>query len=205
MRVVLTRSEERGAEFASALREAGHEVACAPLTRIEDGEPFPDPAGFDGVLFASVAAVERAPAEAEWPRVGAVGPVTAAALEARGIRVEVVGAAGGEELARLWGPAPGDRLLLPQAAEAHAALDAGLRAAGAEVTRVAVYRTVVDPGADRVPFEAADVICFFAPSQVDAFSRLGIATNARLWGHGPTTSAALEGLEGHVDALEDLL
>ncbi|MGQ0612519.1 MAG: uroporphyrinogen-III synthase, partial [Planctomycetaceae bacterium] len=90
MRVVLTRPAGRGEEFARRLRAAGHEVAHVPLTRIEPDAPFPDPAPFDGVLFTSVAAVELAPRAAHWPRVGAVGPATAAALRARGLGVHVV-------------------------------------------------------------------------------------------------------------------
>ena len=83
MKIVLTRPAARGAKLAERLRNAGHEVACIPLTECRDAEPFPDPAPFDGVLFTSANAVARAPFNALWPRVGAVGQVTAAALHER--------------------------------------------------------------------------------------------------------------------------
>lgn len=204
MRIVLTRERERGDALAEELRAKGHEVSCVPLTRAEDGDPFPDPSLFDGVLFTSVNAAMRAPLYARWPRVGAVGQATAGVLSARGIHVDVVGPGGGKDLAVEWsasGPAvPGQRLLLPQAAEAHPDLVEALLAAGARVTVVAVYRTVPLAGVDRAPFERADLVCFFAPSQVRAFRALSVTTRARFWGHGPTTRAAMAGMPA-VDAL----
>ncbi len=194
MRIVLTRDPERAGALAERLRAAGHEVSCVPLTAVEDGAPFPDPSGYDGVLFTSVNAVARAPAKARWPRVGAVGEATAAALRARGIDVDVVGALGGKELAEAWGPARGQRLLLPQAEDAHRDLADALRAAGAQVAAVPVYRTVPLRDVDVRPLEGADLVCFFAPSQVRAFRALGVRTRARFLGHGPTTEAAMEGL-----------
>lgn len=194
MRIVLTRDAERGDALAERLRAGRHEVACVPLTRVEDGAPFPDPSPFDGVLFTSANAVARAPAKARWPRVGAVGEATAGALRARGIAVDVVGAGGGKELAHAWGGAAGQRLLLPQAEEAHGDLADALRAAGAELTVAAVYRTVPHEGADRGAFERADLVCFFAPSQVRAYRALAVLTGARFWGVGPTTRAAMRGL-----------
>jgi uroporphyrinogen-III synthase len=169
-------------------------VACVPLTAVEDLDPFPDPSGFDGVLFTSINAALRAPAGARWPRVGAVGEKTAAALAARGIRVDVVGAGGGKELSVTWGHAQGQRLLLPQAADAHPDLADALRAAGAFVTIARVYRTVPLEGVDPAPFERADLICFFAPSQVRAFRALSVTTAAKFWGVGATTRAAMAGL-----------
>lgn len=191
MRIVLTRPVARGAILAERLRRAGHEVSCVPLTKFEDAEPFPDPAPFDGVLFTSVNAVARAPFNAAWPRVGAVGPATAAALHERDIRIDVVGSGGGRELAEAWGPALGQRLLLPQAAGAHPALAEALCDQGAEVVCVRVYRTMPIAGVDPAPFENADLVCFFAPSHVRAFLNLRVETSARFWGHGPTTKAAL--------------
>jgi uroporphyrinogen III methyltransferase/synthase len=194
VRVVFTRPAARGAPLAARLRAAGHEVAHVPLTAIEDAEPFPDPAPFDGVLFTSVNAVRRAPSRAVWPRTGAVGPATAAALAEHGVRVDVVGSGGGRALAEAWGPATGRRLLLPQAVGAHPALAEALRAQGADVSCVPVYRSVPLGKVDREPLAGADLICFFAPSQVRAFRDLNVETRARFWGHGPTTREAMAGL-----------
>ena len=203
MRIVLARAAGRDGAFARRLERAGHAIAFVPLTATEPLEPFPDPAGWDGVLFTSVNAVALAPVGAAWPRVAAVGPATAEALEKRGVDVAVVGTGGGRELAEAWGSAAGQRLLLPRAREAHPALAEALRAAGAAVTCVAVYRTVVLTGVDPAPFAGADVICFFAPSQVRAFLDLGVETDAKFWAHGPTTRQAL--LDRNLDALDDVL
>jgi uroporphyrinogen-III synthase len=191
MRIVVTRLEGRGVEFIGRLESLGHVVCRAALTRVVDAEPFPDPALFDGVLFTSVSAVERSPSGAQWPRVGAVGRATAAALKARGIDVAVVGGGGGADLARAWGEARGQKLLLPLAADAHPALGAALEESGAEVVRAVVYRTLPLPSIDETQFRGADVICFFAPSAVQAYVDLNIATNAQMWAHGPTTADAL--------------
>jgi uroporphyrinogen-III synthase len=201
VRVVVTKLGGRGGELARRLEAQGHEVLHVPLTEVVDGDPFPDPSGFDGVLFTSASAAARAPRGARWPRVGAVGEATARALEARGIRVAVVGTGGGAELARAWGEARGRRLLLPQAREAHPALAAALRAAGAEVTCAAVYETRALRGVDPAPFESADAVCFFAPSAVRAYRALRVVARPRLWALGPTTRAALEGLPRVVDDL----
>ncbi|MDH3591500.1 MAG: uroporphyrinogen-III synthase [Planctomycetota bacterium] len=207
MKVVVTRAAERSVQLAASLRAAGHEAQFVPLTAIEPAAPFPDPKGFDGVLFTSASAVARASTDSAWPRVGAVGLATAAALRQRGIRVDVVGSGGGAELAAAWGSAAGQRLLLPQAEEAHPALAAALRAADAEVVTVGVYRSVCIPDVDIAPFREADVICFFAPSHVAAFRALRVRTEARFWGVGPTTRAAMDGmppLQGHLDGLENV-
>ena len=188
MRIALTRPRGRNAEFAQRLRAAGHEVVEGPLTGIRSADPFPDPSGFDGVLFTSVSAVERAPESSAWPRVGAVGEKTARALQERGIPVDVIGEGGGAELARAWGDATGQRLLLPQAREAHPALAEGLR--GAVVTCVAVYETVACEDVDREALESAELVCFFAPSAVRAYVALGLRST-QYWGHGPTTRAAM--------------
>ncbi len=191
MRIVVTRIEGRGVDFIERLESLGHQVRRVALTRAVDAEPFPDPALFDGVLFTSVSAVERAPSGARWPRVGAVGRATAAALEARGVDVAVVGEGGGAELARGWGEARGQKLLLPQAVDAHPALGAALERSGAEVVRAIVYRTLPLSFVDETELRGADLICFFAPSGVNAYVDLNIATNARMWAHGPTTADAL--------------
>jgi len=192
MRIVWTRPQDRGLEARRALEEAGHEVVCVPLTRTVDGDPFPsDPHAFDGALFTSVAAVERIPEGLAWPRVAAVGPATARALEARGIAVNVLGDGGGTELAIAWGYAQGQRLLLPQAYEAHPDLERTLTEAGAELTIVAVYKTLPIANVDPEPFRTADRIEFFAPSAVRAYADLNVETDASFGGIGLTTRAAM--------------
>ncbi|MEE8107384.1 MAG: uroporphyrinogen-III synthase [Planctomycetota bacterium] len=192
LRIVLTRPAGRNAKQRADLEQAGHTVSEVPLTRIEAVAAFPDPSEFDGVLFTSVSAVERAPEGCSWPRVGAVGPATADALRVRGIELQVIGAGGGAELAKAWGGCSGQRLLWPRAEAAHLDLGHALVAAGADVVHAAVYRTVALPNVDRNAFVDADVICFHAPSAVEAYCALGVETNARFWARGLTTAAALE-------------
>jgi len=195
MRIVLTRPRGRGEAWREQLAAAGHTVALVPLTEIRDGEPFPDPSGYDAVLFTSVAAVERAPEGARWSQVGAVGPATAAALEERGIGVDAVGTGGGAELASAWtrfaGNLMGHRILLPQARRAHATLEVALRGMGAEVDCAAVYETLPAPRVDRGALEDAEVIAFFAPSAVRIYRELHVKTGARFWGIGNTTREEL--------------
>jgi hypothetical protein len=62
------------------------------------------------------------------------------------------------------------------------------------VTVAKVYKTVPRRDVERAPFERADLVCFFAPSQVRAFRALSVATRARFWGVGRTTRAAMAGL-----------
>ncbi|MFI5402033.1 MAG: uroporphyrinogen-III synthase, partial [Planctomycetota bacterium] len=81
-----------------------------------------------------------------------------------------------------------------QAADAHPDLAEALRAAGARVTIAKVYRSVPLKQVDPAPLERADLVCFFAPSQVQAFRALSVTTAARFWGHGPTTRAAMVGM-----------
>ena len=202
MLVVLTRPTHRAMALTAKLRKAGHAVRCVPLTGIVDLEPFPDPKDHEGVLFTSVSAVERAPFDVSWPRVGAVGPVTLAALDMRGIRVDVLGTGGGAELAEAWGDCVGQRLLLPQAEGAHPALAEALLAKGAILTCARVYRTVRLDDVDTAAFEGADVIYFFAPSQVEAFLELDVDTSAKYCAHGQTTLEAMSGLEPVIDTDE---
>ena len=192
LRIVLTRPAGRNAQQRADLERRGHTVREVPLTRIEPVAAFPKPSGFDGVLFTSVSAVERAPDGVTWPRVGAVGEATADALRERGIEVHVVGTGGGAELAKAWGSCSGQRLLWPRAVAAHEDLERALAGAGANVVRVAVYRTVALPDVDRRAFTEADVICFHAPSAVEAFRALRVKTAAQFWARGPTTTAAVE-------------
>ena len=201
MRIVITRPAARGAGFS----RPDDTCVFVPLARTEPGpDPFPDPSGFDGVLFTSASAAELAPQNASWPKVGAVGPATKKALQARDIAVHVVGTGGGAQLAEAWGTARGQRLLLPQAAKAHPALAESLRESGAEVVVAKVYRTVTLPDPDVEELRRADLICFYAPSAVRAFVALGVETRATFWGHGETTRSAMTALQPQVNSLDEL-
>ncbi|MDO9408008.1 uroporphyrinogen-III C-methyltransferase [Patulibacter sp.] len=178
--------------------------------------------------------------------IAAVGPGTARALKAHGIVADVVPETyTGEALAALIGgsPAPSGqspvtgasvdpvgarvdgrpgrrprRALLVRAATAGDALPDGLRAAGIEVTDLAVYETVAEPlsasaldalrGVDYVTFTSASTAGFLAQAgdvtdedAVGPHGRLPVGPRTRAVSIGPVTTAALAEL-GAVPAVE---
>ena len=226
-RVVVTRARAQASDFAARLAELGADVVQLPTIRVadpEDPEPLRRAAreagGYRWIVFTSANGVERfwaalsregrdarslAPA-----RVCAIGPATAAELERRGVRAdlvpdEFVAEAALEALAST-GDLAGARILLPRAAEARAVLPEGLRARGAVVDDVMAYRTVQDgSGADAVRrrLEAGeiDVVTFTASSTVRSFASL-VGTNvgrAKVASIGPVTSGTLRELGMPVD------
>src|SRR5207248_557945 len=80
-----------------------------------------------------------------WPRVAAVGPATAEALEARGVLVTCrpeIATAGDLAGAMECRDVAGKRVLIPAGDISRPELADGLRAAGAMVDKVIAYRTV---------------------------------------------------------------
>ncbi|HUP21159.1 MAG TPA: uroporphyrinogen-III synthase [Gemmatimonadota bacterium] len=133
-------------------------------------------------------------------RWAAVGPKTAAALEARGVAVEHVPDAGlGAAIPDGMGPLEGARVLLARAAGAGADLPRILRARGARVDDVTAYETSEGPERWRAPLASAldaglDAAIFTSGSTVRGFVRLagsaGALGEARVVCMGPTTTAA---------------
>lgn len=163
-RIVVTRAREQAGQFRRLLEEAGGEVLEIPAIRIEppqSWEPLDRAIArleeFRWIIFTSVNGVDgfrkRACLTDEQAvlrvlnarRVAAIGPATAAALEEWGVSPEVVPdeyRAEGlvERLRALVGP--GDRVLLPRAAETRDLLVKELERLGAAVSEVPVYRTL---------------------------------------------------------------
>ena len=211
MSLLTTRPEGERDPLVALLRERGHRVHAVPTVAIEP-LPFmpPDLVGFDWVVVTSAAGVrsllDRVPPVAG-PRWAAVGPRTAAELAARGITVaavpeERVGAAvAGAMAAR--GPLRGRRVLLARADAADEELQAALRAAGASVEELDVYRTVVGPEEMRPALAEAladrelAAVVFASGSAVHGLLRLGGDEVRRLPAIciGPVTSA-VAGEEG---------
>ncbi len=112
------------------------------------------------------------------PRWAAVGPATAAVLEAEGVRVERVPRAGnGVAIAGLLGELAGVRVLLPRARIAGRDLPTALAARGAVVDDVPAYDTVIGPESSRIPLaraldEGLDAAIFTSGSTVEGFFRL---------------------------------
>jgi uroporphyrinogen III methyltransferase/synthase len=105
------------------------------------------------------------------PSVGAVGPATAKAALAGGLRVNYVAKKhDGESLAReLAGSIKGRTVLLPRGDHSDNRMPAALRKAGAQVTEVIVYRTLVPETLesvvlDRVKRAEVDAVVFASPS-----------------------------------------
>jgi len=232
-RVVITRSAEKAEALLRLLEGLGAEGHPCPVTRIcgpaEEEAARLDAAvarlrqgEYDWLLLSSANAVTRliATVRAAGPagellarvRIACVGSATAAALRAHGLEARVVpqesDAAG---LGRAVVAAAGDRVrsarvLLPGAAGGRGEAADALRAAGAEVDVVILYRScTADPGDPAVANglslmrnRAADVVAFYAPSQVRATCELlgddapGLIGACRVVAAiGQTTKAAL--------------
>ncbi len=194
-RVVVTRSEAQQADLAERLLELGAEVLPLPTIAFEPGDGPAMQAAvaalhtYDLVVFTSVNGVDhfldalyaagRDPRAFGGARIAVIGPATARRLRARGLVADVVPAefvAEGLLDALDVDGLRGKRVLLPRAEVAREVLPDTLRAAGAEVDVVPVYRTVgpaVDPAVRaRGGAGDADLITFTASSTVTHFCRL---------------------------------
>jgi uroporphyrinogen III methyltransferase/synthase len=227
--VLVPRTRHQAGELSARLRALGAEPVEAPtiaieptrepdrlracLTELEDG-------GYEWMVFTSANGVE-----AVWGAladlgadarlfakalIAAVGPGTAEALAAHGLRADLVpqrsttrGLA--DALLARSGPA---RALLPRADIATPALTEALRAAGWDAVEVEAYRTVE---ADDLPSEIRrrieggeiDVLAFASSSTVRNFvALLGHLPEEgmRVASIGPVTSAACRDLGLRVDA-----
>lgn len=172
---LVTRTAEQAGQLSAMLEDAGAVALEFPVIRIappESWAPLDDALSriesFDWVVFTSANGIamlqERLEAmEADirtlkGPRVAVVGPGTATAARAAGLRVslcpeEYVAESLAEAL--IHEGVGGKRVLLLQAAQARATLPEKLAAAGADVVRVPVYQTL--PASPREP-EALDIL-----------------------------------------------
>jgi uroporphyrinogen III methyltransferase/synthase len=219
--VAVTRAREQASRLAGRLRSLGARVLEAPTIQIadpEDAGPLKEAAagvgGFDWLVLASPNACHRffqALGEAGGDarrlagvRVAVAGRATAQALEARGIRADVVPHPAGAKglLAALEGQLEaGSRVLVPRSAIGREELLEGLRAAGAEVEAVDAYRTVraeVAPEIRRA-FEAGEVdaVAFASASSVENFHAelAGVGAGGyKVAVIGPTTASRAEEL-----------
>jgi uroporphyrinogen III methyltransferase / synthase len=231
-RIVITRPRAQAAAFSAELERLGAEVLQAPTIRIE---PFPDRGPlhaaareveeFDWVVFTSVNGVShfwsalreigRDSQALRGVSVCAIGPATGAALEAEGVRPNLIPprfvAESVMDALSAEAELLGLRILLPRAEIARPVLPDRLRAAGAEVVEVAAYRTVPDVSETatlraRLREDAVDVITFTSSSTVHNLVDL-VGTDvgrALMASIGPITSAAARrrGLAVHIEAAE---
>lgn len=208
-RVVVTRRADQAVAFCTALKSLGAEpllvpaIECTALESAALAAVRHALATYDWVLLTSTNAVRffLADLSAPLPPLAAVGPKTAAAIQALGHAVSAQpDRATGIELARALGRLDGKRVLLPRSRRGRPEIVAALREAGAQVEDLPVYDTV-----DARPTPAmlaqlragVDVVTFTSPSTVQSFLR---HVDHRLWHAavvaciGPTTAAAAEDL-----------
>ena len=228
-RVLITRPAHQSGDLATRLWEAGAEPIVAPTIAI--GPPEDLAAARDAVArvrdHAWTVFTSRNGVDAFFDRLGelgrdvrafgdvriaAIGPKTAEALAARGIRVDLVPsvfvneAVAAELLART---APGDRVLVYRAQEARDVLPETLRAHGRIVADVAAYATrfVDDPEleakarhADVVTFTSSSTVHGFVHNVPDAAAVLAAKTVAAI---GPITAQTARDAGIRVDVVAD--
>ena len=161
---VVTRARAQASSLTKRLEEEGAKVMEVPAIRITEPEDYApldkaidNLAQYKWVLFTSANGVdlffERLASHGKDARafasckIGAIGSATADTLDAYGIKADLVPATyKAEDLTEALLPRlhKGDKVLLARAAKARNVLPDALKAAGADVDVVAVYRTVAD-------------------------------------------------------------
>jgi len=226
-RIVVTRAREQAGDLARRIEQAGGEAILCPTIRIQPVDK-PDLSGlerpYDWVVFTSVngvycllAALRGAGKDVRalgQARIAAIGPETARAVEAAGVRVDFVPSEYVAERVAAEFPEPvsGRRVLLPRAREAREVLPSLWRGQGAVVDVVPVYETVTDEtgvASLRARIEAGEVdaLTFTASSTVRNYARLlhGIDLNGtRIACIGPVTAATATELGLHVDIVAEV-
>ncbi len=221
--VVITRTRVQASQLRAALSNLGARVVEVPVLDIRfPAVALPEApqagARWEWVVFASqngvaglTRAVREAGHDARWfagAKLAAVGPATAAALEATGLRADFVPAtADAEHLAAELPLAAGERVLLVCGSLSDDGLEAALAARGAAVDRLPVYETAPAPldearlaalcGADAVTFASASAARFLAA----ALGERSLPAATKLCAIGPHAANATREAFGHVDAI----
>ena len=184
-RVIVTRAAEEAGELEALLRERHAVPVRFPCIAFEDG---PDLAqivqkvreGPDLIVLSSPHAARRFLELVGPTRIpfAAVGQATAALLPGE-VVVPRTGAGAEALLAELAPRVRGKRILLPRAGRGTTALLDGLRAAGALVEALTLYRTVIPPTADPALLDGAHALSFASGSAVRGFVALAGAAAAQ--------------------------
>lgn len=196
-RIVITRARAQGEDFAREIEQLGAEVVEFPTIEIVPAQSYErlDAAiqrlnAYHWIIFTSVNGVEHFWArfrklgvdsrEFSGVRIAAIGPKTAEALAAYGLKTDLVPREyRAEAILRELKPEEirGKRILLPRAAEARDILPVTLRQWGGEVDEMAAYRTVAAKG-DGTDLRAElldrkiDMVTFTSSSTVNHFVTL---------------------------------
>jgi uroporphyrinogen III methyltransferase/synthase len=226
-RIVVTRARAQASSLSVRLRELGAEVIEMPAIRIEPLDPEPlhraldALSDYDWVVLTSQNAVElvwramrrRGLDARSLGRVhlAAIGRATAEALLEHGLAADVVPeqfvAESLVEALRRRDDVAGQRVLLARAADARDVLPDGLRALGARVDEIPIYRTVLDgDGAARVAARLSageiDLVTLTSSSTAQFFVEAVGAEAARaapVASIGPVTSRTARSLGLRVD------
>jgi uroporphyrinogen III methyltransferase / synthase len=225
-RVLVTRPRDQAAELIDRLTALGAESIEAPMIRMAppmDPDPLlraaAAPEEFDWIIFTSANAVdafmtalldgERDVRALKGPRICTSGTATADKLAAYGIKVDLIphefrGDAVVSALLAL-GPMKDARVLLPRADIGREVIAEGLREAGAIVTEVIAYRTILedaqregDPDIYGMLLDGKiDVATFTSPSAIRNFAKIhgaeqvaDLLKNAVVATIGPVTADA---------------
>ncbi|HYT67932.1 MAG TPA: uroporphyrinogen-III C-methyltransferase [Vicinamibacterales bacterium] len=165
-RIVVTRSREQAGELVDMLEERGAEAIQAPTIRIAPAEDVAaldraceDAGAYNWIIFTSANAVEHFMQrllavsdvrELKGVRLCAIGPSTAQRLARYGMRVDLTPEEARSEAVieaiKATGTLKDTRFLLPRADIAREVLADQLRDAGADVSEVVAYRTLLAGG-----------------------------------------------------------
>ena len=188
VRVVVTRPEAQAGELVARLGALGHDVIVCPLIAIEPvGPDRVDVDVYEWVVVTSPNGARELARRARGRprRLAAIGPGTAAELEANGLEPDLVPAVSTQEglLAEL--PRPAGRVLFAGADGAQALLADELEAAVADLYRTQELRPVAFPDAELVVLASA--------SAARAYGALGGTAPAVSIGPETTRAAAASG------------
>ncbi|MDX6724813.1 MAG: uroporphyrinogen methyltransferase / synthase [Solirubrobacteraceae bacterium] len=208
--IAVTRARAQASALAARLRELGASVVEAPAIRVEPLEAdVPALAAYDLLCVTSPNGAHelmrrvRDARDLAGPRIAVIGPGTARALREHGIEADIVPTRSvAEGLVEALAELPVKRALIARAEEARDVLADALRARGAEVDVLALYRTVAEPLDDgaRAAALGADYATFTSASSARFFHEAaGTLDGPRLVSIGPATSAALRDLGSEPD------
>jgi uroporphyrinogen III methyltransferase/synthase len=200
-RIVITRSREQSGQLIDLLESLGAEPVEAPMIRVTPPDDYgpldqavAEASTYDWIVFTSANGVDHFMRRLavssgdirnlKGVRLVAIGPATADRLARHGLKVDLEPAESRAEAIvqslRELNDISGRRFLLPRADIAREVLPEELRKAGADVTEVVAYRTVLadieregDPDIYRMLLEKrVDVVTFTSASTVKNFVQI---------------------------------
>jgi len=218
-RIVVTRAREQASSLSDALRALGAEPLEFPVIRIAPPRDLGNLdaalarlASYHWVVFTSANAVAAVRGRLDalgmdarafaGCRIAAIGPATASALGAMGLRADFVPSRFVAEAAAEEWPdrdLAGQRVLIPRAREAREVLPRSLEERGAAVDVVAAYETVLDDSAAaelrrQLRDSTVDAVTFTSSSTVRNFVQClgedwrGLLASVPCFSIGPITS-----------------